>query len=159
AVDGQACEVVGVMPPEFSFYPEAADMWALIASNRDQLPSGASVGVFGRLKPTATPEQAQAELRSLNEQARGPRPEGPAFVPTVYPLQEEFTWMAGRNLRLTLIVLFLAVNGVLLIACLNVANLLLGRSFIRQKEFAVRAALGSGRSRVWRQVLTEGLLL
>jgi putative ABC transport system permease protein len=161
ALDNRACTVVGVMPERFAFYPDAADMWTLILPNREQLPADnyQGVGVFGRLRPGVTLERAQAELSALHAQAHGHDAHGAAFGPTAYPLQEEFTWLAGRNLRLTLWVLFAAVNAVLLIACINVANLLLGRSLLRQREFAIRAALGSGRWRVARQVLTEALLL
>ena len=161
ALDNRACTVVGVMPERFAFYPDAAEMWTLILPNREQLPPDnyQGVGVFGRLRSGVTLERAQAEVSALHAQAHGHDAHGAAFGPAAHPLQEEFTWLAGRNLRLTLWVLFAAVNVVLLIACINVANLLLGRSLLRQREFAIRAALGSGRWRMARQVLTEALLL
>jgi putative ABC transport system permease protein len=77
----------------------------------------------------------------------------------VNPLHEEFTWLAGRNLRVTLVLLFGAVSCLLAIACLNVANLLLGRSIVRRREIAIRSALGSSWVRVLRQLTTETLLL
>ena len=157
ALDERACTVAGVMPATFAFFPEAADMWRLIAAPADRPRGG--IGVFGRLKPGINLERAQAELSDLHRQLHSTTPHGASLIPTVYGLAGEFTWMAGRNLRLTLLVLFVAVSFVLLIACLNVANLLLGRSLARQREFGVRAALGSGRWRLLRQVLTEGFLL
>lgn len=153
--DQQSCTVVGVMPPTFSFYPPETQIWTLLGKNYP-LPRDA-VAIFARLKPGVTREQAQAEVVALY---RAAHPSGfwHDFEPRVYDLHDEFTFLASRTLRLTLIVAFCSVLVVLAIAALNVANLLLARLAERQRELAVRAALGSGRARLVRQVLTESLL-
>jgi putative ABC transport system permease protein len=161
ALDNQPCIVVGVMPAGFSFYPDATSMWRLETPNGEiaRNPERRGIGTFARLKPGVTISAAQEELRRLHRQFNEHNRHGEEAEPAVYPLQDEFTWLTGRNLRLTLLVLFGAVNFVLLIACVNVANLLLGRFVVRQREFAIRAALGSGRGRLLRQLLTESILL
>ena len=151
------CTVVGVMPERFSFYPGQTQAWVLLGPGFHPEPD-MLVGIFARLKPGVTAAQAQSEVRSLY---RAIHTEGETryFEPAVYDLHGEFTFLAGRTLRTTLIVVFAAVLLVLLIACLNVANLLLARLSERHRELAVRAALGSGQGRLILQVLTESLLL
>ncbi len=163
-LNGKPCAVAGIVPKEFEFYPKQTALWTLITADSEflQKPLNSVVGIFGRLKPGTSMSDAERELGALHERVVQQSPAGSwvaQTVPIVRDLREQFTWMAGRNLRTALLVLWVAVGLVLLIACLNVANLLIGRSVERQKEFAVRTALGSGRPRLMRQLIVESLLL
>lgn len=155
-LDDEACTVLGVMPPGFAVYPNPASMiWILLP--RPARPDQFGVFVTGRLKAGVSMVAAETELITLHRQLHRNDRWGAMMDPRIYELQSEFTWLTGRNLRLSLVVLFLAVSVVLLICCANVSNLLLGQSLARKKEMAIRAALGSGRRRLLRQLLTESL--
>jgi predicted permease len=153
ALDQKPCSVVGIMPAAFAFYPSQAQGWLVI---RPDLPRQAGVGVFARLAPGATFSAAQTELQRLYAASNR---DAARFEPQVFDLHDEFTFLASRTLRTTLLVALSAVGLLLLIACLNVGNLLLARMTDRQREMALRSALGSGQVRLASQILTECLLL
>jgi putative ABC transport system permease protein len=160
SLDDRSCIVLGIMPSAFAFYPPETQIWSLLLPGDPRLRTYFGVFMVARLRPGVTPAQAQSELTALHTALHAHDSNGEKeFTPLVDGLQDQFTWLAGRNLRTTLAILFAAVFAVLSIACLNVANLLLGRSLARNREFAIRAALGSGRARLLRQLLTEAALL
>jgi putative ABC transport system permease protein len=160
-LDDQACDVIGVMPDTFAFFPTETQIWTLIGPNNklERDPRHSGIAIYAHLKRGVSLSAALAELVLLHGRANEHDRHATEIQPLVLPLQEELTWLAGPNLRLSLIVLFGAVSALLLIGCGNVASLLLTRSLSRHRELAIRSALGSGLLRLLRQLLTEGLLL
>lgn len=159
-LDGQPVTVVGVLPSSFDFGSVFApgsriDLFAPYPLTAETNRQGNTLGLVGRLKPGVTIESAQAEATVIGDRITRANPNRNDIQPVLTALPVR----VSGSIRFPMLVLSFAVGAVMLIVCANLSNLLLARSATRYKEMAIRAALGAGRGRLIRQLLTESLVL
>lgn len=156
-LNGGQYRVIGVAPADFEFWGRV-DVWLPLALPAEESNRQArDLMVVGRMKPDVSATQATGEIKLLAERVAQQSPETNRQWSAL--CQDFYEALAGPGVRLMLVLLFVTVSVVLLMSCANVANLLLARGTARQKEIALRIALGAGRGRILRQLLLETLLL
>jgi putative ABC transport system permease protein len=155
-LSGEPYEIVGVMPPALRF-PAEAELWVPLAPDENLREARTTfwLPVIGRLKPGISPEQAQTEMSAIAARIEQEYEQMRGFGANVVPLHRQLV----GDIEWSLVVLLGAVGFVLLIACANLGNLLLGRTAARRRELAIRSALGAQRWRIVRQIVTEALVL
>ncbi len=155
-IDQQEKTIIGVMPAGFRF-PNKAEVWLPLKESGDPKRDNRRLGVYGRLAKGKTPAEAQTEMTLIGQRLQQAHPDTNKDVDVIVEtFNQNFN---GGEIRTVFLAMMGAVGFVLLIACANVANVQLARAIDRAKEISVRAALGAGKWRIFRQLLAESLLL
>src|SRR6266480_2310630 len=162
-LEGRGYNIIGVMPPGFEL-PGAAEIWIPLQANIENLPlterAATNNEIVARLRPGVSLQQADAELKAIDRQLEQEYPDfRRGWSGKVISLRQELLGDLEGHVRRALFTLMAGVGFLLLICCANVANLQLARGIARQRELALRRALGAGRWRLVRQLLTESMLL
>jgi putative ABC transport system permease protein len=157
SINGRPHTVIGVMPPRFAF-PETQRLWVPLAEYGEKTARDVRyLQLFGKMKSGVTVEQTAADVAATASRLAAAYPnQNRDWTAVARPLKE---WMLPEQPKLIILAMMGAVTLVLLIACSNVANLLLARASVRHREISIRSALGAGRFRIVRQMLTEAVML